>query len=495
MGAKLLHNALQFGRRFVLVPLFLWAWGAQTYGEWLALAAAVGSLSLLNIGMHNYVANRLRQCYARGQRRAFVRFLHSGLRLAGITCGLGVAGLLVFALVAPLSSWLGFKHTGYGVAGVTVFLLGIFVLSRIPTGLIIGVYRSVGEYGRGGMMENAILTGQVVFMSAALLTKSGLPIVALAQLLPVWIGAVTSVWDIQRRHPDIAFGLARGQWPVVLRMVGPSALFLLISLSHVLTLQGSMLVLSVYCGEVVVVLFATTRVLASAVRKLTSILRQSIWPEFTALQAEEELVKMRWLHIGLAKLSLMVTFAVAISLRFVGGEFYRFWTRRQLEFDPLLLTILLGYATTAAVWESSVVVALSSNRHRGPALRYLAAGLAGVLLCVVLVPHFGAAGAALALWVADVAFRVVGLPLAVCRLIDQSPLRFWAAAVLRGLPALACTALAAWACSALTVGTPFHLFAVPAAATATMAGMGLCTWLDPRERGRLLGLTKLLRRR
>jgi len=76
--------------------------------------------------------------------------------MALFACGLGMAGVVVFARAAPVGAWIGLRHTDARTASLTVILLGAYVVGRIPLGLVRGVYRAVGEYGRGGMVGNAL---------------------------------------------------------------------------------------------------------------------------------------------------------------------------------------------------------------------------------------------------------------------------------------------------------------------------------------------------
>ena len=493
LGATVIRHLLDIADRFLLVPLFLANWGGVRYGEWLALAAGAGALAMLNLGMHTYVINRLRQCYATGQIADFNSHLHSGLRLALVSFTVGLLGVTVMAVLAPVGSWIGLKQTGRFTASVTILLLAVNVLAQIPLGLVRGVYRSVAEYGREGMVGNAMILAQIVLTAAALVAKRGFAEVALAHLIPVWLGTAFAALDIRARHPEVVFGVRQGSWGLALRMLSPSLLFLLMSLAHALTSQGSVLVLSVWLGGAAVVLFSTTGLLANAVMKLSSIAQGAVWPEFTALQAENQLAKLRELHIGLVKVCLMATLSGAVAIYFAGPDLYRLWVRRQVDFDPLLMTLLLGYVTTASVWQASAVVAMSSNKHRVVVVRYVLAGVAAVGLCILLVPVIGVYGAVIGLWGADLLIRVFSIPNSICRLLDDRPLRFWWEAVLRGAPAVAVSASLAVGVNELTRGSWLNLLLVPAIAMGGMGVMGFFTWLSGEERARLVAVFRLMR--
>ena len=70
-----LGHAINIAAQIVVVPLFLWAWGAEGYGEWLTVFAAVAYVSVLDFGMGMYVVNRLTESCAAGNRAEYRRVL------------------------------------------------------------------------------------------------------------------------------------------------------------------------------------------------------------------------------------------------------------------------------------------------------------------------------------------------------------------------------------------------------------------------------------
>ena len=74
-------QAINIASKIVLVPLFLLAWGADIYGEWLLLSSMVAYLSLTEMGSHLYIVNRMTQAYAHRDNDQFRKILHTGLAL------------------------------------------------------------------------------------------------------------------------------------------------------------------------------------------------------------------------------------------------------------------------------------------------------------------------------------------------------------------------------------------------------------------------------
>src|SRR5215210_4437181 len=79
IGAFSVGQVINLALRVLLPPLFLKAWGADVYGEWLVLSSFVAYLSLTDMGGQMYIFNRLTESYAQGDISLFRRTLHTGL--------------------------------------------------------------------------------------------------------------------------------------------------------------------------------------------------------------------------------------------------------------------------------------------------------------------------------------------------------------------------------------------------------------------------------
>jgi hypothetical protein len=121
IGANAVSHAITAVSSIILVPVFLSTWGSQTYGEWLALSAAIGYLTLLDLGIQTYVVNRMSQAYAQNRLSDLHRDLHSSLRVFLAVAILGLAGLLMFVALAPLGAIFNLRVTGRGTAALTRF--------------------------------------------------------------------------------------------------------------------------------------------------------------------------------------------------------------------------------------------------------------------------------------------------------------------------------------------------------------------------------------
>jgi O-antigen/teichoic acid export membrane protein len=63
-AATLMRQMINLVGQILLVPVYLKYWGPQLYGEWQILSASVAYLTLLDLGVQTFAANRMNQCAA-----------------------------------------------------------------------------------------------------------------------------------------------------------------------------------------------------------------------------------------------------------------------------------------------------------------------------------------------------------------------------------------------------------------------------------------------
>ncbi len=176
------HVMVRLGS-LVLVPLFLRYWSPISYGEYLALFAAVGYLGSLDIGMQWAATNRLTQAYARNDLDEYRTVQHSSLFFylvisAGVT-------LLVASLVwlFPISHWIGLRVTKPTAATLVIILLAGYVMWSMPMRLISAIYQTMGNLARSQWIANAQQLLVVLLSALVLILGGGMLAIASLQIL------------------------------------------------------------------------------------------------------------------------------------------------------------------------------------------------------------------------------------------------------------------------------------------------------------------------
>lgn len=417
----------------MVVPVLLAAWGKQLYGEWLALSAAGASLAVLDLGMQNYVVNRLNRCHALGAPEEYARILHSGLLFSLTVSNLAAFAVAVALWMAPLDQWLHFSEISRNAAAWIALLLTVQVLYAMPQGLLLGIYRSIQEYPRSQMINNARFVMTLGGILAAVSLGGGPLSVAAVQLVALLLTCLFVTWDLRRRHPEIPLGFRQGEFKLALSFLVPSSSFLGIQLVLVGVLHGSTLLVNGLFGATLLVTFSTARTLSNLIKQVGATIQNAVWPEFTALEAQQRLLELRRIHLLVSKLVTFSAACSAVYLMVYGDLVLGFWTRGLVTYDPSLMAAFMVLALSQSVWLTSSVLLSASNRQKHVFAATLLAGGTGLALGYALSIPYGMTGFVSGIAVADVIFCGLRLPSTACRLIGESRRRYAVEVVLRSL--------------------------------------------------------------
>ncbi|NUO08523.1 MAG: lipopolysaccharide biosynthesis protein [Candidatus Brocadia sp.] len=476
-----------FGQ-LAVVPLFLKAWGAQLYGEWLVIFTVVAYISLLDFGMQMYVVNRLNQCYSTRQLNDYTCILHSALTLYIFVAVVAGCLIAIAVFVAPIEQWLNFELMDHATTAVVALLLAIQLISAIPQGLITGLYRTFQEFPRGVMLANFQRTSVFGLTALVLLAGGSVIHVAAIQLIPLVSVIAFVLYDLRKRHPEIKIGFSQSDWKSAITFLGPSLLFFLIQISVAFTLQGSIIVVSTFAGSAYVAIFVIHRTLTNLIRQIIGSLNSVLWPELTTLEAHGDYSRLRVTHRSLVKMAFAVCVFAGIWLHFVGRDIIELWTLGSIPFDQRLLDVFLLYLVFQTPWLCSSVFPAAFNRHRNLAICYILAAILGLGLALILVQYLGIVGVALGLLIADILLCGWFIPLETCRILGDNIRKFWAETVLRGVPVIAIVWGAAWFLSLLNIPPILHILAVGSSTALVGIVLGYFFWLNSQEQRQALSL-------
>ncbi len=436
-SANLFGLILTFAQHALLVPLFLSSWGSRLYGDWLALTAAAGYLSLLEGGFQRYLTNRMNAAWELGDPKQFHRLLHTGIVFSVAVTSVGAVVVALGAFFIPWPKLLRLSTLDQSLSGATLMLAGLSLLASIPAGIVGGVYRCLKEYPRGVSLANLVRLLQVLAIAAALWQGEGILTIATLLLLAPLLALIAGSVDIRARHAEVRLGARDASLNLLAQSLRPSLYFLLLPLSHAFWVQGSIIILSSLRNSAVLALYTTTRTMFMVVRQALNQINLATWPEITRLFAKGDRPRIRRLHRFVCMLSVVASGLVCGYLLTLGPQVLWFWTAGKIEADVFLLGLFGAYILGGSVWQVSQIVPLATNHHRATSLRYLGSALCSVAASLWLVPRFGVRGSAAALVLGDAAFLSVAVPRQTCRLLGENRRRLFIDLAWRGALALA----------------------------------------------------------
>lgn len=411
LSASALGQAVAAAQAIVLVPFFLHAWGADLYGRWLALTAAVSYLTLLDLGGKSYIANLLAIRHAQGDEAGFRKVLSEGVSLF-IFVSLGTCAVMLILLGVFLRTpFPGLGRPFLGWEAQVLGLIGASCLLAIPSGVYGSCFRAAGLFARGAIVRIFVVCAWIVVSMGLLYASVSLEAYAAATLGFGIASTSAVVWDTRRCIPGckglrIGLAPARQGWA----HLGGSLHFWVIALAEVAKIQGVVLVLAFIAPPAAVAAFATHRTLAS-ISGYTSVLVQGpVIPELSFLWAQQRHADLQRAAFASVKLLMVAAGSVALLLWLSAPLAYPLWTGGKLPLEPDLLLILLVQGVLAAGWSTSAWALLATNHHRVLTGWFLGNAAVTLVLAAWLGSAHGAAGVAAAGLIGDLLCGLAAFP-------------------------------------------------------------------------------------
>jgi O-antigen/teichoic acid export membrane protein len=411
-------------QQVALVPVFLHFWSGEVLAAWLVIYA-VGNLVLIaDSGLQFRAINRFlafkssADCDGR-TARFYAATLRVYLGLAGF---LVILVLLATQLLSP-SAVLGFQAIPNFNAAFVVMTAGM--LLTLPSGLVSGLYRARGLYGRAVRLQNwGALVAQLGQLVAIVATGSLLAVaiafVATQVLTAVYFLAI----DASRLFPFLRGVRAKHSWPWIAGQFRKAAPFAVAGATELALLNLPLLLVSAFVSDrVAVAQWGLTRVIAGLLRSLCV---QTTLPLAAELGHDYAVGLRDQLRNLYARGSVFVTVQASVV---VSGflpfwpDFFALWTRGAVPYDPsLAITLLIG---TGVVAPSILALGYANYSNRGDLLvRTKGLQLAVFLmLSVLLIPLMGPLGAAIAVVASDLLIQFGLLGLIIIRQTLQRPFR------------------------------------------------------------------------
>jgi len=369
----------------VSLPLFLHHWDMATYGTWLALTALPFYLSLADAGISTASSNQMIGLITQGQKARAAEVFQSAVAF------LAAVSLLILLIVGATLLLLPATALEVPQWKAVLMLLSISVVLGLFCSLAEVVYKATGGYAAGTYL---VTTGRLVEWAGGLtglvLTQSFIGVAGSALLARLGY-TLLCLWLSQRRTDFLRWGVWRASLADIKQAAAPGALFLSLSLTNALSLQGFTLLVAATLGPAATAVFNTYRTVARIVVQVTNALSNPLWPELTALKGQRDDGAFWKLYRRANRLGLLIAAAGALLVYGVSPWLLDLWTHGQIPFTATSMALFLGYAAVCSATQVPRVVLMSINRHAGLAAQSL---LAAVVSLVVAWLVWGSAGMA-----------------------------------------------------------------------------------------------------
>jgi O-antigen/teichoic acid export membrane protein len=403
--------------------MFLKYWSKEQYGIWILIAAIPSYLSLGEAGFATQAANEVSMAVAAGDMGRARRSLHTAWGfLVTISIVLVLAAVGAFFLI-PWSHWLTLAAATANEIRWTILFLSLYSILGICLGIYRAIYRAAYKNARNSFLTTSGRLVELVAMGFTIAFSHSMVRLAVVMLLVRLVTFTFLFIDSRILSPGLCLGLQAFSVVELKRTWRPSIMFMASTLGNGIYFQGLTLLVGIKLGPTSVVVFNTTRTLTRAIVQFVTLIKYSVWPEFSYLFGNGDLVRARRLNELSFEAAWLVTFVLATGIYITAPWIIPIWTHHAVQVDTPLLVIFLASAVLNGLWFVTSGLLMGTNNHEGLTVRYLLAATFALGLGMVTVHWFGIYGVAFSMVICELLL----LPYAIsrtCGLLHQSVKEF-----------------------------------------------------------------------
>lgn len=418
-AATVFQQIVLAGRQLIVVPFFIYAWGVETYGEWLTLSAVPMALALCDLGLGTAAANSFVHFHAQGKIESAARAMRTGLALVGLATIFGalLACLLLAALLQSdaLAQLSVSKESA--VAVVTILLFAR--LAGLARPLNTAWFRAARQAHIATQLTTyfeLVRTASTVMMLSAGMGMISISICDLAV-------SILSVTFMHKKGqcllPEVRPGQAQIRRREVREYFVKGLAFMMSPIRWAISNQGTLLVTRVLLGPEAVALVSTLRTIINSLSQLYGSINATIFPELQRAIATEQMDMARRVYrLGLAT-SVASSSVGCIFLLTVGPPIYSHWTSGKLTPPPHAWLILIVSIFIHAFWRTAGATFAAANRPEPYAIAGIVAASLGVISSALLAGPLDIAGIFAGILIMEVTMAAYVVPTS-CAMIHQS---------------------------------------------------------------------------
>lgn len=416
-GAQIYNQIVNIGVQVALVPILLYAWGAERYGVWLLLSAIPTYLTFSDFGFTLSAKSEMTMKVAKGDLKgAHVTYQSVFLLLTAVSIAVTLlAAVLLF--VVRLGDFLNLGAVSEIQAKTVLSLLGLNVILYQFFMLLSAGMRAVGRPATEIALAGTTRLATGATTAAAALLGGDLVIVALIAFADSVLSIAVIFFWLRSLAPWLGLGASAASRREIKRMFHPSVSFMSQTLGQAFAINGPVMVLGIVARPMDVVIFSTCRTLARLGTTATNMINAATMPEYSRVFGLEQFAQFRrlaFMHFGA---SVGIAFIYFIVLNLLGGWILSLWTKGAVPLVQPFFALLLVSAVAEMLWTTLFVPLGAVNRHVVTAHAYGVLALIGVVCGYFLAASYGLTGVVAPLIVVN----VIMIAVAAAQLYQRTP--------------------------------------------------------------------------
>ena len=373
-----------------LVPILLFFWGQELFGEWVILSAVPAYLSLSNLGFSDAMATEVTLCAQKGETHKAAEIFQSTWKIiSALSIAVAACFILLLGTSTSVFPSIGVVLISESNASFIVALFMAHIILGIQFSLWAGPYRSVGRYPIHTAIINLSKLLELALGVVVVVLGYGPLEVVVAYVAVRAFFLVVLLWLIPRFNPWISVDLSKPNFNSIRSILTPSLSSAMYALGNIFVNQGVIVVIGYAVGASAVSMYSVMRTLTRLVLKLAGIMNSNFMPEMSAAFASDDISLFRSLNRSLCQYGFWLVTCGSLFLLIFADPIIRTWTLNKIEYEDVLMMLIILEAIIYFVGYTGSVPLVAVNQHSSFVVVYVIASGLALFAAFLVTPTFG----------------------------------------------------------------------------------------------------------
>lgn len=354
----------------LMIPFFLSYWGVDRYSDWIVLTSISSFFTMTDVGINSVTANQFTIEYARGKKMKCNSLLSNNYLILSILTIISFLVILTYVGLCDVNSNFNIHATDESVTKKVLVILVLNIFFKMFSGSLNTIYRAVSLFSKSIIIDNLGRICETIILLIGIIFDFGLTEIVSFMMLPNIVIFIYKYFNT-KRYIKYKISLKNINLKLLQKMLIPSVGFLSFPFGNAIISQGFSLIVNLFLGAPVLVLFNTTRTLVNFIKQLVNIVSSAIWPEFSIAFGKMDFQKMKDLHRLSIGLSTLICIICSFLIMLFGKYIFIVWTNNKVTFNLGLMLSFVIVLINNTFWYTSSMCLMATNKHVKLGVYYL----------------------------------------------------------------------------------------------------------------------------
>ena len=382
-------NGLTILLQLLMVPLLIYSWGVDLYGEWLILYTIPGYIILSDFGIITTANNKIDALCAKN------KFLSANKVYYNSNILLFLIMILIVFIMIIVGFFLSEKiFRIFNILTEHEIILSVIILMADAFVSLFhnhnsALYRTLKKFE---ITINWQAVGRVVpllvlIFLAAYTKELFIPILFMF-LSRIFIFFVM-VFNLKKKVFWIKNTLFKYDKKEVHGLSITAMNYMLIPIANMIYLQGSIIAIASLFSPIIVASYSTLRTFTRLMPQFVGIIGRSRWSEISYNNAQKNYKKIYEMKRKVVAQTIFFSLAISIIYILFGEFFYKIWVGFGVGFDKFLFLSLVVNSLMITWYYSIEVFILAINKMKTYSIIFFISSVLQILLGILFVKHMG----------------------------------------------------------------------------------------------------------